>query len=194
MAAMAGTYRAQGRGSAFVAAAVAVAFLMCAQWTAATDHPVDGTGTWTFSSTLQTWSDGQKFVAGDRIIFDYTLARHTVITLNEADWTSCTITNPITSETVPNTTVILSAGTTYFTCGIPAHCPQMKFSAVVAAASASPPTSPTPAPPPGTATPPTRAPPPTNTTHAPASPPSAAGSVKATLATVFGAAALALVL
>eukprot|EP00246_Nothoceros_aenigmaticus_P016373 TRINITY_DN73_c0_g1_i3.p1 TRINITY_DN73_c0_g1~~TRINITY_DN73_c0_g1_i3.p1 ORF type:complete len:193 (+),score=16.67 TRINITY_DN73_c0_g1_i3:233-811(+) len=192
MAAMAGTYRAQGRGSAFVAAAVAVAFLMCAQWAVATDYPVNGNGTWALSLPYQTWSDGQKFVAGDRLIFDYVVGTHTVITLNAADFASCTIANAIATHATPNTTIDLTEGTTYFTCGIPGHCSLMKFSAVVAAASASPPTSP--APPPGTATPPTRAPPPTNTTHAPASPPSAAGSVKATLATVFGAAALALVL
>jgi hypothetical protein len=103
---------------------------------------------------------------------------HSVDTVSEADYTSCSSTNPISSNSDGSTTIDLSkAGLMYFICPTAGHClGGMKLQVNVTAASGTPPN--TPSPPPSSTTPGTPSTtPPSTTVSPPPPPPSGAASI-----------------
>ncbi|KAJ0693152.1 putative Blue (type 1) copper binding protein [Helianthus annuus] len=110
------------------------------------DHAVGGTGgSWDQVTDLKTWASSETFTVGDNLVFTYT-SNHDVLEVSKDDYDSCSITNPVTSNTASPTTIALKdAGSRYFICGTPGHCDQgMKVEIKTVAASSGPPTTTTP--------------------------------------------------
>ncbi|KAF5764482.1 putative Blue (type 1) copper binding protein [Helianthus annuus] len=110
------------------------------------DHAVGGTGgSWDQVTDLKTWASSETFTVGDNLVFTYT-SNHDVLEVSKDDYDSCSIANPVTSNTASPTTIALKdAGSRYFICGTPGHCDQgMKVEIKTVAASSGPPTTTTP--------------------------------------------------
>ncbi|XP_062175116.1 uclacyanin-3-like [Alnus glutinosa] len=142
-------------------------------------HTVGGTNGWTQSVNYDTWAAGETFVVGDTLLFTYT-SSHSVDTVSQADYTSCSSTNPISSNSDGSTTIDLpKTGSMYFICPTAGHClGGMKLQVNVIAANGTSPT--TPSPPPSTTTPsgtPSTTPPSTTVSSPPPPPPSGAASI-----------------
>jgi hypothetical protein len=147
---------------------LALGFLLlisCVSWSSATDFTVGDSSGWATGVDYTTWASGKSFQAGDTLTFNYGSGAHTVDEVSSSDYSSCSSSNALSTDSSGTTTITLkTTGTHYFICGIPGHCSGgMKLSVTVAAAaSPSTPSSPTtPSTTPGTTTPST---PPTATT------------------------------
>ncbi|KAJ0652441.1 putative Blue (type 1) copper binding protein [Helianthus annuus] len=162
------------------------------------DHAVGGTGgSWDQVTDLKTWASSETFTVGDNLVFTYT-SNHDVLEVSKDDYDSCSIANPVTSNTASPTTIALKdAGSRYFICGTPGHCDQgMKVEIKTVAASSGPPTTTTPpsSDSPTTTTPPSSGSPtpPVSTKSPPASSgdeppkPSSATTVKMSVVSVVG--------
>ncbi|KAF3327576.1 Early nodulin-like protein 1 [Carex littledalei] len=83
--------------------------------------------------------------------FSYSSSQHDVLEVTQANFDSCTTSNPIATHTDGNTVVTLSAvGTRYFICGITGHCSggmKVQINAVSGSAPSPAPTSGGPTPP-----------------------------------------------
>ncbi|KAF3327593.1 Stellacyanin [Carex littledalei] len=128
-----------------------------------------------------------------RVKTPYSTSQHDVLEVTQANFDSCTNSNPIATHTDGNTVVTLSAvGTRYFICGITGHCSggmKVQINAVSGSSTSPAPTS-------GGPTPPSSVPSTPGSTSPATSPPggstpdSAASSVQAGVGLVFGLAAL----
>ncbi|CAL9136390.1 unnamed protein product [Musa textilis] len=131
--------------------ALLLLLLCCTMWTAsATDHTVGGSTGWANGVDYTTWTSGKTIVAGDSLTFNYVAGVHTVDQVSATDYSSCSASNALSTDSSGQTTVKLSkAGTYYFICGVASHCSNgMKIAVPVKAASpaispATPPSSPT---------------------------------------------------
>ncbi|XP_027359206.1 mavicyanin-like [Abrus precatorius] len=103
---------------------VMVAILMAKEALAA-QHVVGGSQGWDPSTDLNTWSSGQTFKVGDKLVFKYS-SLHSVVELSsESAYKKCDISSPVKSLSSGNDVVKLDkAGTRYFTCGTLGHCSQ----------------------------------------------------------------------
>ncbi|MCD9559592.1 hypothetical protein HAX54_017645 [Datura stramonium] len=66
------------------------------------------------------WENGKHFKVGDVLVFKYPKNLHSVVTVNKANYDSCTPTGK--TLTSGNDKVTLVKGTNYFICGVPTHC------------------------------------------------------------------------
>ncbi|XP_031503142.1 uclacyanin-2-like [Nymphaea colorata] len=102
---------------------VALAFLLIVP-ISATDYTVGDASGWTLGVDYNNWVAGKTFKVGDRLVFTYG-SSHTVDEVNQAGYTSCSSSSPISSASDGNTTITLkTAGTHYFICATPGHCQQ----------------------------------------------------------------------
>ncbi|RWW48736.1 hypothetical protein BHE74_00045168, partial [Ensete ventricosum] len=140
-------------------AALGVLLLFCCStWAAATDYTVgDSTG----------WANGVDYSNFNSIMataaFNYNAGIHTVDQVSATDYSSCSASNALSTDSSGQTTVTLSkADTYYFICGVASHCSNgMKVAVPVTASSTSspsPPSSSTPTPPSAGTTPSTTTP------------------------------------
>ncbi|KAM0054914.1 putative Blue (type 1) copper binding protein [Helianthus debilis subsp. tardiflorus] len=142
------------------------------------DHAVGGTGgSWDQVTDLKTWASSETFTVGDNLVFTYT-SNHDVLEVSKDDYDSCSLTNPVTSNTAsPSTIALKDAGSRYFICGTPGHCDQgMKVEIKTVAASSGPP--PTTTTPPSSDSPTTTTPPSSDSPAPPVStksPPASSG-------------------
>lgn len=97
--------------------------LCCAQWSSATDYTVGDTSGWTTGIDYSTWTSSKTFVVGDTLGFTYAPSLHTVNEVSPSDYSACSTSNYITTDSSGSTTIPLkTAGTHYFVCGVPGHC------------------------------------------------------------------------
>ncbi|KAG8386989.1 hypothetical protein BUALT_Bualt03G0205900 [Buddleja alternifolia] len=142
----------------------------------AANYTVGGTnGGWDQSTDIQTWASGQTFLAGDNLIFQYTI-NHDVTEVSRADFDSCTASNPLQPPHSGGLTLIplTSTGTRYFICGTGGHCLNgMKVEIDTLPAASAPPPSTTPSlpPPAPPSTPSVPSPPPATVPSIPSPPP-----------------------
>ncbi|TVU38704.1 hypothetical protein EJB05_12088, partial [Eragrostis curvula] len=88
----------------------------------ATDYKVGGSDGWDTFINYDKWVAGKTFMVGDTITFTY-MPYHNVLEVNEADYATCAVDNPLSTHSNGSTTFELTAvGTRYFICGIPRHC------------------------------------------------------------------------
>ncbi|GAB2289195.1 hypothetical protein Dimus_023498 [Dionaea muscipula] len=128
---------------------------------AETVHVVGGTTGWTFPSSTSVYSDWvatQKFQVGDILEFNFPTGEHSVATVSKSDYVACNTASPLALQTTGPVNITVKSGTQYFICTYPGHCAAGQKLAVVAAAAASPPS-----------TPPSVAPTPSSPSPAPAS-------------------------
>ncbi|GLJ46847.1 hypothetical protein SUGI_0988240 [Cryptomeria japonica] len=137
----------------------------------ATTYTVGDSGGWETGVNYVNWVSGKTFVVGDILSFTYT-NQHSVVEVSKSDYSSCSTSNPIATNSASPTSVTLNkTGELFFVCGTPGHCSQgMKLDLNVSAAgtTASPP-------PPGATT--ASPPPPGSTTSSPPPPRNAAGDL-----------------
>ncbi|KAI3824752.1 hypothetical protein L1987_06223 [Smallanthus sonchifolius] len=110
------------------------------------DHTVGvPAGGWDTSTNLQSWASSETFTVGDNLVFRYT-SSHDVVEVPKDDYDSCSMSNPISTNTAsPTTFELTEAGSRYFICGTPGHCDQgMKVEIKTVATTSGPPTSTTP--------------------------------------------------
>ena len=79
-------------------------------------------------------------------VFNYDAGAHTVNEVSASDYSACSTSNYISTDSRGSTTIPLkTAGTHYFVCGIPGHCTGgMKLSVSVSSGSGSTPSTSTP--------------------------------------------------
>ncbi|CAL0299179.1 unnamed protein product [Lupinus luteus] len=100
----------------------------------ATQHLVGGSQGWDQSTDFNSWTSGQTFQVGDKLVFKYS-SMHNVVELGgESDYKTCNINSPVNTMSSGNDIVKLDKpGTRYFTCGTLGHCSQgMKMKITVA--------------------------------------------------------------
>ncbi|KAK7364891.1 hypothetical protein VNO80_13637 [Phaseolus coccineus] len=98
---------------------------MIAKEVFATQHVVGGSQGWDQSTDFNSWTSGQTFKVGDKLVFKYS-SLHSVVELGkESAYKNCDISSPIQSLSNGNDVVKLDKpGTRYFTCGTLGHCSQ----------------------------------------------------------------------
>lgn len=146
--------------------AAVFAFIMLIDHAQAVQHAVGGTNGWTLGTlNYSQWAAQTTYKVGDTLLFVYTAGDHTVLQVSKADYDTCNAAAPIKSYITGKDVVPLpTAGSYWFICGVPGHCPIMAFGITVTAAAApSPPPKATPAPPPRKAS----SPPPKSSTPVP---------------------------
>ncbi|CAJ1947626.1 unnamed protein product [Sphenostylis stenocarpa] len=130
---------------------------MIAKVAFAAQHVVGGSQGWDQSTDFKSWSSGQTFKVGDKLVFKYS-SLHSVVELGNANaYKNCDISSPIQSLGTGNDVVKLDKpGTRYFTCGTLGHCSQgMKLKITIIKGNAPSPTlSPSSSPSPSSITPP----------------------------------------
>ncbi|KAG5028516.1 hypothetical protein JHK87_012030 [Glycine soja] len=91
----------------------------------AAQHVVGGSQGWDQSTDFKSWTSGQTFKVGDKLVFKYS-SFHSVVELgNESAYKNCDISSPVQSLSTGNDVVKLDKpGTRYFTCGTLGHCSQ----------------------------------------------------------------------
>ncbi|KAK7380844.1 hypothetical protein VNO78_33363 [Psophocarpus tetragonolobus] len=91
----------------------------------AAQHVVGGSQGWDQSTNFKSWTSGQTFKVGDKLVFKYS-PLHSVVELgSESDYKNCDISTPLQSLSTGNDVVKLDKpGTRYFTCGTLGHCSQ----------------------------------------------------------------------
>ncbi|KAJ3695839.1 hypothetical protein LUZ60_001216 [Juncus effusus] len=116
----------------------------CVMQISATDYTVGDTSGWATGVDYSTWTSGKTFAAGDTLTFNYASGAHTVAEVSKSDYSSCSSSNALSSDSSGTTTVTLkTAGDHYYICGVPGHCSGgMKLSVNVGSASSTTPTSP----------------------------------------------------
>ncbi|KAK6134862.1 hypothetical protein DH2020_031403 [Rehmannia glutinosa] len=142
-------------------------------------------GGWDQSTDLTAWASSQRFVPGDNLKYETTspfmyTPNHDVREVTEADFDSCTTTNPLQPPHSGGFTFIplTSAGSRYFICGTGGHCLSgMKLQINTNAASTPPPSTTPSLPPPPATTPPPSVPPPATPPSIPPPPPTTTPSV-----------------
>ncbi|GJN03820.1 hypothetical protein PR202_ga21302 [Eleusine coracana subsp. coracana] len=106
--------------SALIAVLVAVS---CAAAASATTYTVGDTQGWTTNVDYSGWTSGKNFAVGDKLLFNFASAAHTVTEVSKSNYESCSSSNAISSNSNGPATVTLSSpGTHYFICGVPGHC------------------------------------------------------------------------
>jgi hypothetical protein len=88
---------------------------------------------------LQDWLKDKSFAAGDSVVFKYDVGSHSVLTVDEAAYTACTLTSPKLTSITGDDSLKLDPGPNYYICGIPGHCASGQKINITAAASASTP-------------------------------------------------------
>ncbi|GJM98542.1 hypothetical protein PR202_ga15566 [Eleusine coracana subsp. coracana] len=80
------------------------------------------------------WIKGKTFAVGDKLVFNYPSAEHTVTEVRKDDYFACAGGNALSNDRSGSTNVTLTApGTRYFICNIPGHCTiGMKIAVTVA--------------------------------------------------------------
>ncbi|CAN6210996.1 unnamed protein product [Urochloa humidicola] len=69
------------------------------------------------------WAKGKTFQVGDKLVFNYPSAEHTVTEVGKNDYFACAGGSALSSDRSGSTNVTLTAaGTRYFICNIPGHC------------------------------------------------------------------------
>lgn len=119
----------------------------------ASDYTVGGSSGWANGIDYSTWTNGKTFVVGDTLAFNYGAGAHTVNRVSSGDYSACSSSNALSTDSSGQTTVTLSSpGNYYFICGVAGHCANgMKLTVAVTSPSStatSPPST-------GTTTPPT---------------------------------------
>ncbi|BAU01537.1 hypothetical protein LR48_Vigan10g214800 [Vigna angularis] len=98
---------------------------MVAKEVFAAQHVVGGSQGWDQSTDFKSWTSGQTFKVGDKLVFKYSSLHSVVEVGNESAYKSCDISSPIQSLSTGNDVVKLEKpGTRYFTCGTLGHCSQ----------------------------------------------------------------------
>ncbi|KAL9255984.1 Umecyanin-like protein [Drosera capensis] len=118
---------------------------------AQTVHVVGGSSGWinpSSSSVYSTWADTQTFNVGDILEFNFATNSHTVATVSQSDYTSCSTASPISIKTTGPANITVAAGTTYFICTFTGHCGAGQKLAVTASSSTPPPPAAASSPPP----------------------------------------------
>uniref|UniRef100_A0A7C8Z7L0 Phytocyanin domain-containing protein n=1 Tax=Opuntia streptacantha TaxID=393608 RepID=A0A7C8Z7L0_OPUST len=100
----------------------------------ATVYTVGDSAGWTLGADYNSWSSSKTFVVGDSLVFNYG-SGHTVDEVSQGDYSTCTDSNPLSTDNKGSTTILLQApGPRYFICGIIGHCSSgMKLSVNVVA-------------------------------------------------------------
>ncbi|GAB2210573.1 hypothetical protein Droror1_Dr00015841 [Drosera rotundifolia] len=191
-----------GINAVLVVACLAVLRLCSAQ----TVHVVGGSSGWKIpspSSFYSTWAATQTFNVGDILEFNFATNSHTVATVSQSDYTSCSTASPISIKTTGPANITVAAGTTYFICTFTGHCDAGQKLAVTASSSSSTTSSPPPPatspaasttpPPPAAASSPATSPPPPPSPAGSGATPAAAAGVFGSLATVVMAVVMAFV-
>ncbi|KAJ1290035.1 hypothetical protein BS78_02G211200 [Paspalum vaginatum] len=90
---------------------------------------------WTISGDYIAWVKGKTFAVGDKLVFSYPTAEHTVTEVGKTDYFACAGGNALSDDRSGSTNVTLTVpGTRYFICNIPGHCTVgMRLAVTVAA-------------------------------------------------------------
>ncbi|EXC10039.1 Early nodulin-like protein 1 [Morus notabilis] len=101
----------------------------------AANHTVGGVSGWDLTSNIQAWASQTTFHVGDYLVFSYTPV-HDVLEVEEEDYKSCDISDPIRTYNDGETVIPLTQeGPRYFICGRQGHCSMgLKLEAHVLAA------------------------------------------------------------
>ncbi|CAN6204744.1 unnamed protein product [Urochloa humidicola] len=96
---------------------------------------------WAMGVDYIAWAKGKTFQVGDKLVFNYPSAEHTVTEVGKNDYFACAGGSALSSDRSGSTNVTLTAaGTRYFICNIPGHCTiGMKLAVTVVAGDGSPP-------------------------------------------------------
>ncbi|KAK1301915.1 hypothetical protein QJS10_CPB12g01186 [Acorus calamus] len=115
----------------------AVLLLCCVLRSSATVYTVGDDSGWSAGVNYDDWSSGKSFRVGDSLVFSYGAGVHTLSEVSAADYSSCSTSNSINTDSSGSTTITLkSPGTRYFICSVPGHCTGgMKLSVTVGASS-----------------------------------------------------------
>ncbi|XP_074587209.1 blue copper protein-like [Curcuma longa] len=103
----------------------------------ATDYTVGDSSGWANGVDYSTWTSGKTFAVGDTLAFNYAGGTHTVDRVSSGDYSACSSSNALSTDSSGQTTVTLSsAGNYYFICGVAGHCANgMKLTVAVASPS-----------------------------------------------------------
>ncbi|KAJ1699703.1 hypothetical protein LUZ63_008215 [Rhynchospora breviuscula] len=121
---------------------LALGFLLlisCVSWSSATDYTVGDSSGWVTGFDYTTWTSGKSFKEGDTLTFNYVSGSHTVDEVSSSDYSSCSTSNALSSDSSGTTKITLkTSGTHYFICGVSGHCSGgMKLSVTVGSSSSS---------------------------------------------------------
>ncbi|MCO5602525.1 hypothetical protein L7F22_056658 [Adiantum nelumboides] len=110
-----------------MAAMVAAAFSIVASASAGMQHVVGGPLGWSLNTDLKAWPQDRDFHVGDKLLFEYNPAFHSVLLFNLPDFEQCNVNNtqhpPLFKDKSGHTVFPLQkAGSYHFTCGEVAHC------------------------------------------------------------------------
>ncbi|KAK1258260.1 hypothetical protein QJS04_geneDACA022509 [Acorus gramineus] len=111
--------------------------MCCVLRSSATVYTVGDDSGWSAGVSYDDWSSGKSFRVGDSLVFSYGAGVHTLSEVSAADYSSCSTSNSINTDSSGSTTITLkSPGTRYFICSVPGHCAGgMKLSVTVGASS-----------------------------------------------------------
>ncbi|VFQ88859.1 unnamed protein product [Cuscuta campestris] len=101
-----------------MAIAITSMVLLCDLTGAATIR-VGGAAGWGFA--MDGWQKGQTFNVGDVLEFKYDPTLHNVVVVSKEDYESCTPKGK-TLNSGDDKVTLTASGTTYYICGIAAHC------------------------------------------------------------------------
>ncbi|KAH7835421.1 hypothetical protein Vadar_026037 [Vaccinium darrowii] len=113
----------QGRGSAAVAAAVAVVCLLLVlnfEVAQAATYKVGGANGWTFN--VVSWPKGKRFRAGDTLLFSYNPQAHNLVVVNKDGYDKCKAPARAKTYSSGSDQIKLAKGQNYFICTFTGHC------------------------------------------------------------------------
>ncbi|XP_057767823.1 early nodulin-like protein 12 [Salvia miltiorrhiza] len=89
-------------------------------------HVIDDKASWQIPSSpdaFDKWAQNNRFEIGDSIVFKYDGKADSVVEVSEADFKTCSASNPIKSFSDGNTVIALDkSGPLFFISAAPAHC------------------------------------------------------------------------
>ncbi|CAL5087901.1 unnamed protein product [Urochloa decumbens] len=125
---------------AHVAVLLAAGYMAAAALASATTFVVGDDQGWTMGGDYVAWAKGKTFQVGDKLVFNYPSAEHTVTEVGKNDYFACSGGSALSSDRSGSTNVTLTGpGTRYFICNIPGHCTIGMRLAVTVAGDGSPP-------------------------------------------------------
>ncbi|EOY25915.1 hypothetical protein QUC31_011843 [Theobroma cacao] len=122
---------AKERGSAIIAMALLLFFLLHSETTHAATFKVGDDDGWRFG--VSDWPNGKSFKAGDILEFVYNRANHNVAVVDKDGHDSCTVPDNATVFQTGDDKITLEKGENYFICGFTGHCANGMNLAITAA-------------------------------------------------------------
>ncbi|GAB2290094.1 hypothetical protein Dimus_024383 [Dionaea muscipula] len=82
---------------------------------------------WSLGNDYSSWAT-KVINVGDTIVFNYDSSSHSLLVVDQSDYSNCISSNAIQSNSNGKTSIKLTKpGPMYFICGSPGHCPRMQL-------------------------------------------------------------------